>query len=67
MEDNTNNFVKNDYSWNTEATMIYIESPAGVGFSKCPEPAECIYDDDKTADENLIAVIQLLTVKFPEL
>lgn len=67
MEDGTSNFVRNDYSWNTEATMIYIESPAGVGFSKCPNADECTFDDDKTADDALTATINLLTMKFPDL
>ncbi len=35
MEDGATTFTYNDYSWNNEATMIYLESPAGVGFSVC--------------------------------
>ena len=67
MEDNTTAFVKNTYSWNNEATVIYIESPAGVGFSTCPDYIECDFTDDNSADDNLIAVINLMTTKFPDL
>ena len=67
MEDGSSNFVKNDYSWNMEANMIYIEAPAGVGFSICPDTTECQWDDNNSADDNLIAVLNILTMKFPEL
>jgi carboxypeptidase C (cathepsin A) len=37
MEDGSTKFVKNAFSWNKEATVIYIDSPAGVGYSLCPK------------------------------
>ena len=41
MEDGGSTFNKNDYSWNREANMLYIESPAGVGFSYCGVDGGC--------------------------
>lgn len=67
LEDGATNFTRNDYAWNKEATMIYIESPAGVGYSLCPDPAECKWTDFNTADDALSVVLGLLTDKFPEL
>jgi carboxypeptidase C (cathepsin A) len=67
MEDGTTNFVRNDYSWNLEANMFYIESPAGVGYSVCGEPTECVFDDDNSATDNLYAVLYLFNTSFTEL
>ena len=33
IDDGETTFKRNDYSWNFEANVFYIESPAGVGFS----------------------------------
>jgi carboxypeptidase C (cathepsin A) len=60
-------FKVNNYSWNNEANMIFIEAPAGVGFSICPDAAECKFTDDSTASDNLIAVLNIFLMKFPEL
>lgn len=66
IEDGTNNFVRNDYSWNTEATMIYVESPAGVGYSICGDKTECNFDDDNSAQDNLQALLGIME-KYSEL
>ena len=41
MEDGGTTFHYNEYSWNKEVNMLYIESPAGVGFSYCLDKKEC--------------------------
>lgn len=66
LEDGATTFTPNKYSWNNEANMFYIESPADVGFSLCPNKAECIWDDENSADDNLIAILNILQ-KFPEI
>jgi carboxypeptidase C (cathepsin A) len=55
MEDNTTVFVKNEYAWNKEATVIYIESPAGVGYSICGNASECMFTDTNVAQDNFAA------------
>lgn len=58
--------VKNEFSWNKEANMLYLESPAGVGFSYSTNAS--FYDsvnDDITARDNL-AFLEHWFEKFPE-
>ncbi|KNA20259.1 hypothetical protein SOVF_053730 [Spinacia oleracea] len=61
-----NLLVKNEFSWNKEANMLYLESPAGVGFSYSAN--QSFYDgvnDEMTARDNLVFLQKFLT-KYPE-
>ncbi|XP_015901581.3 serine carboxypeptidase-like 45 isoform X2 [Ziziphus jujuba] len=63
---NGENLVKNEYSWNKEANMLYPESPAGVGFSYSSNKSFYSYiNDDITAQDSLTFLKQWL-IKYPE-
>ncbi|ONK58024.1 uncharacterized protein A4U43_C09F7120 [Asparagus officinalis] len=58
--------VRNEYSWNREANMLFLESPAGVGFSYSSDNS--YYggvDDNMTAMDNLV-FLQRWFEKFPQ-
>ena len=55
----------NPYSWNLNASVIYLEAPAGVGFSVLGSDANNSTDDEMTAHDNLLALLQWFD-KFPE-
>lgn len=58
--------IKNDYSWNKEANMLYLESPAGVGFSYSVEKSfYSSVNDVITAGDNL-AFLEKWFENFPE-
>lgn len=58
--------VKNDYSWNKEANMLYLESPAGVGFSYSDNQTfYSVVNDVMTAADNL-AFLEIWLEKYPE-
>ena len=65
IEDETAYFHRNPYSWNREASVLYLESPAGVGYSLCPNPDECHFDDYSSSDDNMMAVRNFY-LKYPE-
>jgi len=64
--DFTREFKENEYSWNKLSNMIYLESPAGVGFSYTDNGPEDLNSSDyKSAVDNL-AALKSFFVKFPE-
>jgi carboxypeptidase C (cathepsin A) len=65
IEDAEKGFEKNEYSWNKQANVVYIESPAGVGFSFCAERDLCNFNDYNSSTDNFEA-IQSFFEKFPE-
>ncbi|KAL9373571.1 hypothetical protein Peur_033191 [Populus x canadensis] len=58
--------VRNDYSWNKEANMLFLESPAGVGFSySANQSFYNLVNDTITAQDNFV-FLQNWFLKFPE-
>lgn len=54
----------NQYAWNAQANVLYMESPACVGLSYCNDP-NMPFDDNSTASDNLVALLAWFG-KFPE-
>ena len=65
MPDGDPNFYENPHSWNMEANMLYIESPAGVGYSYFTGKDIDHFNDTTSAEDNYAALLQFYE-KFPE-
>ena len=67
--DGKTDFVKNDWSWNKEANMLYLEIPGGVGYSYCTNGLTCDvtnpFTDETTSEDNLRAFLDWFD-KWPE-
>lgn len=58
----------NEYSWTTKASMLYLESPKGVGFSYCDNAKsskECVNTDTTTAQDSYEFLVNFFAA-FPE-
>ena len=65
MNESNTAFIKNEYSWNLETNMLYIEQPAGVGFSTCSTADDCYHTDYSSSVDNLEFLLNWYE-KFPE-
>lgn len=63
--DQSLNLTVNPYSWNTNASVIYLDAPAGVGFSVLGNSTNINTDDAITAHDNLQALLQFFA-GYPE-
>jgi len=55
----------NPYSWNQNANVVWIDQPAGVGYSVCDNDG-CINGDTQTGKDNLQVLTKFME-RFPEL
>ncbi|XP_023233629.1 lysosomal protective protein-like isoform X1 [Centruroides sculpturatus] len=55
---------ENVYSWNKIANVLYLEAPAGVGFSY-DDNQDYSTDDDKVSEDNYLA-LQNFFIKYPQ-
>ncbi|KAJ8573605.1 hypothetical protein K7X08_010116 [Anisodus acutangulus] len=56
----------NDYAWNLAANVLFVESPAGVGFSYTNTSSDLkTSGDNRTANDNLVFLLNWLE-RFPE-
>ncbi|KAL3634732.1 hypothetical protein CASFOL_021786 [Castilleja foliolosa] len=58
--------VRNNYSWNKVANMLYLESPAGVGFSYSNNKSFYNYVNDCMTAEDNFNFLKKWLLKYPE-
>jgi carboxypeptidase C (cathepsin A) len=58
-------FHESEFAWNKETNLLYIEMPAGIGYSYCEGVKDCAFDDEITGKDNLTVVLEWFE-KFPE-
>eukprot|EP01047_Picozoa_sp_COSAG01_P028961 COSAG01_NODE_1966_length_8778_cov_41.983176_12_plen_332_part_00 len=57
--------IKNPYSWSTLANVLYLEAPAGVGFSYSTNTNDYMTGANQTAIDNM-AALRVWYSQFPE-
>ena len=57
--------ARNPASWTSLASMVFLEQPAGVGYSTTTDPDELIFDDYKAARDNVLTIKEFFK-RYPE-
>lgn len=57
--------TENPSSWNKVANILYVEQPAGVGFSTYDSEDDKFVDDDRAAVDNYALIVEFFK-RFPE-
>ncbi|GAY61901.1 hypothetical protein CUMW_213580 [Citrus unshiu] len=58
--------LKNEYSWNLESNMLYVDSPIGVGYSYSNTSSDYkLWNDAATAEDNLRFIVNWFK-EFPQ-
>jgi len=65
INDGSTYIINNPFPWNATNNVLYIESPAGVGYSIASEPSD-LYQNDLTQSEDLITALIDWYAQFPE-
>uniref|UniRef100_A0A7E4W4E3 Carboxypeptidase n=1 Tax=Panagrellus redivivus TaxID=6233 RepID=A0A7E4W4E3_PANRE len=65
VKDNGQTVYENPYSWNHVGNVIFLESPAGVGFSYASD-SDPLASDETVAEDNYQALLYFFKYKFPE-
>ena len=59
--------VKNEYAWNRVSNMLYLEQPAGVGFSYTNTTSDLKVGDERSADDVRTFLLRFFAQQHPEL
>lgn len=64
VNDDGKTLIRNEFSWNKVSNVLFLESPAGVGFSYSNDIID-VHTDDSTARENHLALKSFMK-KYPQ-
>ncbi|PSR93016.1 Serine carboxypeptidase-like [Actinidia chinensis var. chinensis] len=65
VQPNGKNLTLSPYAWNKEANLLFLDSPAGVGFSYSNTSSDLVTGDQRTAKDSYTFLVNFLE-RFPQ-